>query len=306
MHPSNAAPGTLATLPPANPAEAFYKTSRVAMMLGAVLRTTQALAPALAVSLARRVFCTPLPPRWLTRRAPVPRHWERERWDFERASLTVYRSRLARAEAPVVLLAHGWGGNAMQWEPMSRALLEAGFDPVLIDFPAHGASQGSNSTLPQFARAIEYAAARLGAHGAALHGLVAHSLGASAAAQAVARGVGAQRLVLVAPMSSPRDYTRLFARVFGLSESTRAAMQAALEAQEAIVMPQFEPAQVGPRIAAPTLVVHDHDDTVNPHADGVAFARAVPGARLFSTHGLGHRKPLRDPGVAQQVLAFLR
>lgn len=300
----------------ANPAEAFYSASPVAGAIGALLRAAQALAPALAVGLARRVFCTPLPPKWAARRVPVPAQWSVERWPFERATLTVYRSRQARIGSPLVLLAHGWGGHAMQWEPLARALLAAGFDPVLLDFPAHGRSGGHTSTLPQFTRAIEYAAARLGAddradgatgHGAngGVHALVAHSLGANAAAQAVARGVRVRRLLLLAPVASPRGYTRLFARVFGLSETTRAAMQAALEAREAIVMPQFEPCQAGPRIQVPTLVLHDLGDQVNPHEDGAAFAQAVPGARLVSTQGLGHRKLLRDPGVAEEIRRFL-
>eukprot|EP01035_Chromulina_nebulosa_P029732 gene29732-39431_t len=52
-------------------------------------------------------------------------------------------------------------------------------------------------------------------------------------------------------------YARLAARVFGLSERTRAAMQRRIEAREGILMRQFEPPAVGPRIALPTLVVHD-------------------------------------------------
>ena len=54
--------------------------------------------------------------------------------------------------------------------------------------------------------------------------------------------------MLLAPPASPHEYTRLFAQVFGLTERTRAAMQRRIEAREGILMRQFEPPAVGPRI----------------------------------------------------------
>ena len=134
--------------------------------------------------------------------------------------------------------------------------------------------------------------------------MVAHSLGANAAAYAAARGLPAERLVLIAPPASPREYTRFFAHVFGLSEATRAAMQKRIEEREGVLMPQFEPDAVGPRIRVPTLVVHDKGDTINRFADGQAFAHAIRGARFVATEGLGHRKLLKDAQVLGQVAIF--
>jgi pimeloyl-ACP methyl ester carboxylesterase len=111
--------------------------------------------------------------------------------------------------------------------------------------------------------------------------------------------------VLLAPPASPYEYTRLFARLFGLSERTRGAMQQRIEAREAILMPQFEPPAVGPRIGVPTLVLHDRGDRINAHADGQAYARAIAGAQLISTEGLGHMKLLQDAAVLAEVTRFV-
>ena len=118
--------------------------------------------------------------------------------------------------------------------------------------------------------------------------------------------MAAARLVLLAPPASARDYTRFFAQVFGLSEATRARMQALIEAREGVLMANFEPQAVGGRIHVPTLVVHDRGDRVNPFAHGEAFVRAIAGARLFATDGLGHRKLLGDERVLREVARFLR
>jgi pimeloyl-ACP methyl ester carboxylesterase len=205
----------------------------------------------------------------------------------------------------VVLLAHGWGGHAGQMVPLAQAIAARGFRPVLVEMPAHGASRGSTSTLPQFARTLEYVAARLMQQGFQLHALVAHSLGATAAAFVAARGLPVRRLVLVAPAASPPEYTRLFAQVFGLSEPTRAAMQRRIEAREGLLMPQFEPAALGANVRVPVLVVHDRADSINHVADGEAYVRAIPGAQLLATEALGHRRILKDARTVDAVAAFV-
>ncbi|HWP12353.1 MAG TPA: alpha/beta hydrolase [Ramlibacter sp.] len=282
---------------------AFYQASPGIRLFRLALGTSQRLWPSLAVRAAYRLFGTPLPPKWLNRRAPWDASWRIERWPFEQASVTVY-SRPVAPHGPVVLLVHGWGGHARQMLPLAEALAQQGLRPVLLEMPAHGRSAGAVSNLPQFARAIEYVAARLLQEGYTLRAVVAHSLAANATAFAASRGLAAERLVLLAPPASPREYTRLFAHVFGLTEATRAAMQKRIEAREGVLMPQFEPGAVGPRIRMPTLVVHDRDDSINRFADGQAYAHSIRGAQLVATRGLGHRKLLKDAEVLGKVAIF--
>ena len=131
------------------------------------------------------------------------------------------------------------------------------------------------------------------------------AMGATAAAYVAARGLPVQRMVLVAPAASPPEYTRLFAQVFGLSESTRAAMQRRIEAREGALMPQFEPAAVGARGRVPPRVGPPPGDRHNPSTDGPAYAHAIREARLSATQGLGHRKILKDAQVIGEVAIFV-
>ena len=287
----------------AQAATAFYAASPFLRLFRMALSAFDRLWPAAGVRAAQRLFVTPLPPKWRSRGRPWDTRYRVESWPFEQASLTLY-SLAAAPHAPTVLLVHGWGGDARQLLPIAEALAQHGLRPVLVDMPGHGRSAGSASTLPQFARAIDYVCARLVHEGHSIRAVVAHSLGANAAAYAAGRGLPAERLVLLAPPASPREYTRLFATVFGLSELTRAAMQKRIESREGVLMQQFEPAAVGPRIRMPVLVVHDRGDSINAFADGMAFAHAVRGAQLVATEGLGHRKILKDAQVIGQVAIF--
>jgi pimeloyl-ACP methyl ester carboxylesterase len=284
---------------------AYYQNAPALGALRWVMGTTERLAPALAVRAAYRLFGTPLPLRRPGRPEDWSAHWQVERWPFENAEITLYHLDTP-TPGPTALLLHGWGGHARQMRALAETLAGQGLAPVLVEMPAHGRSRGRMSNLPQFSRALEYVAERLRAEGASLGAVVAHSLAANAAAHAVGRGLPTQRLVLLAPPASPHEFTRLFAQVFGLSERTRAALQQRIEAREGILMRQFEPAAVGPRVRVPTLVVHDRGDSVNRFADGEAYRDAIAGARLVATEGLGHRKMLQAPEVLQAVAAFAR
>ncbi|RIX73520.1 alpha/beta fold hydrolase [Acidovorax cavernicola] len=294
---------TSTTAPPG-----YYSASPLMRAMRFGLGASQRVWPALGVRAAYRVFGTPLPPKWLYRGQHPGADWRREAWSFEDANLGIYHlaAQDSGAEsAPVVLLVHGWGGHAGQMLPLAQAVAAQGLRPVLLEMPAHGRSAGTASNLPQFARAIDYVTARLGADGHVLRAAIAHSLGANALAYAAGRGLPTERLVLLAPPASPREYTRYFAQVFGLSERTRAGMQRLIEAREGILMQQLEPAAVGPRIAQPTLIVHDRDDRVNRFADAEAFRDAIAGARLFPTQGWGHRRILKEAAVLDQVARFV-
>nr|WP_315429102.1 alpha/beta fold hydrolase [uncultured Albidiferax sp.] len=295
---------TDASLPAASTTATYYDAHAMTRFLRWGLRALQQVSPALALRSAYRLFGTPLPLKWRGRQHAWGSAWQTERWGFEQASLTVY-SLPAADHVPSVLLLHGWGGHAAQMLPLAQALAAQGMRPVLVEMPAHGRSDGQTSNLAQFSRAIDYVSARLLQDRQPLRAVVAHSLAANAAAFVLARGLPAAKLVLLAPPASPRQYTHQFAQVFGLREALRAALQQRLEAREGVVMTQFEPAAVGPRIRAQTLVVHDRGDRVNRFADGLAYSQAIPRARLVETQGLGHRRMLQDPGVLAEVAAFV-
>lgn len=292
----------------------FYERSMGVKLFRATLSGTERVAPRLAVRLAQRLFLTPLPPKWLQRRHAWNPSWTIERWPFENATLTIYRRMSAQAcsfdsafetDKQHVLLIHGWGGSAAQMQPIASAIADRGMVPVIVEAPGHGRSGGTQSSLPQFARALEYVATQLAINGVSIQGVVAHSLGASSAAFAIARGLPAERLVLVAPPDRPRDFTHMFARVFGLSERTRARMQRRIEAQEAAHMDSYASQRLAPLLRIPTLIVHDEDDAVNPFASAQRWVERSANASLHATQGLGHRKLLREKAAVEMMVSFI-
>ncbi len=203
--------------------------------------------------------------------------------------------------APAVLLAHGWGGNAAQLRAFAFPLLAAGYRVIGFDQPAHGLSEGRLTGLPDFADVLTEVA---GHHGRP-EAVVAHSVGAAAAAFAMSRGLPFRRAVLLSPPSDIIGYSRRFARWHWIPEPVRSAMQAAIEERYGVRWEDLEIGRVAPRLSASALVIHDREDRIVPFRQGVRVARAWRGARLLATQGLGHGRILRDPQVARAVADFI-
>ena len=285
----------------ATPTARSFTANRLFPMLRAGLRTAETFSPTPAAArVAARVFCTPVPTKLATRHFRPPAGVRVESMPFENASLTLYRWP-APADAPLVLLTHGWGGWGLQMAPLAAALAERGLAPVTVDQPGHGRSGAWHSTLAQFARALGYLGDRLGP----LRGVVGHSMGGSSATVALARGLAAERLVTIASPTDLVQVTRDYAAAFGLRETTRQAMVRYLEAREAVVFEQMSAHRTAPRLALPTLVVHDRADTAVPLVEGLKLQALLPQAELMLTDGLGRRRVLKEPAVAQRVAGFL-
>lgn len=292
------------TLPP-NPASLFYAAGGSQRLLRGALDLLQRLSPRLAAGLAYQLFITPVPTKQAARRRPVPPEWQPLRWLFEDRRLVAWQRRDAAAPGtvrPRVLLIHGWAGDAQQMRPLGEALWRAGLDPLLLDLPAHGRSSGRQSHLPEFVRALRAA----GQHFGPLRGVVAHSLGALAASQALAGGLAAERLVLLAVSAPPRQVLGWFGGSFGLGRAVQALMRQQLESlSDGQGLEIFEPTWLGARLKLPTLLLHDSKDRAAPLAAAQALAAALPQARLQVSCGLGHRRLLADGATLAAVCTHL-
>lgn len=265
-------------------------------LTGLGLAATGRVSPALAGRLGARLFLTPP-------RHPAPAREEAALGAGEPMAFSAAGVRLAAwrfGTGPAVLLVHGWGGRAGQLAPLVPALRAAGLSAVLLDGPGHGRSGGRLASIVHFADAISEVAPRVGAVAA-----VGHSLGGAGLARALAQGLALDAAVLLGPTRSPTLWLERFGDALALSPAVRGAVHADLEARLGVAVEAVDAVREAPGQKVPVLVVHDRDDREVPWAEGAAIAGAWPGARLHTTRGLGHRRILRDPAVAEEVAGFL-
>lgn len=259
------------------------------------------LFPDFAGAVAERIFLTP----------PRPRDAAASALDLIDARSSALQCkgrhvsmwRWGERDAPAVVLAHGWGGYAAQMRGFVFPLLRSGFSVIAYDQPAHGLSEGRLTGLPDFADAL----AEVAGHHGMVRAVIGHSLGATAAALALAwHKIELRKIVLVSPPSDMEGYSRRFARWHWIPEAARRAMQAAIEERYGRRWEDLELARVASRLTAAALVIHDREDRVVPWQHGAALAREWPGAELIITEGLGHRRILEDEVVTQAAADFVK
>ncbi|TYZ14386.1 alpha/beta fold hydrolase [Hymenobacter lutimineralis] len=206
-----------------------------------------------------------------------------------------------------VLLVHGWEHRASFWGAMAAGLVAAGYRVVALDGPAHGASSGSRTTLPAFARAIQAVADSLGE----VYAVVAHSFGAAATVGVPvqfnqATGGQLPRLVLLAAPGSTTAVAQRFAAFLHLPNAVVARMGRYIQEQQGRDAESFSLMQVGCHFpAGRALLFHDHADESIPFAEAEEIAANWPGLMFRPTTDLGHNRIMRDDAVIGEVVVFL-
>ena len=274
----------------------------------AALQTAYVVSEDLGTSFAERLFTTP-------RRHARP--------DRERAVLVSARERtidvtlraprwhgasirLAAWQwgvGPTVLLVHGWEGRGSQLGAFVEPLVAAGMSVVAFDAPGHGDSPDHRLYLTDLADCVADVAAAVGP----VHAIIAHSFGAAATLLARSRdGVTAPHTVMLAPNVLIDDAIRRFARLVGLDDDDRKALEARLGEQTGFAPDALAIERLVGKPTGDLLVVHDRDDREVPFVHGERIAAVWPGAELVATVDLGHRRILRDRDVIAKVVATLR
>jgi len=256
------------------------------------------LAPAATIRRAGALFCTPLPGS--RRVVEVPPN--ASEGDLEVAGQRIHTYAWGDPHRqPYVLFAHGWSDQGARFAPWVARLRAEGYAVVAFDQAAHGRSSGERTTLPGFTETLLAVGRRFGPAAA----VVGHSLGGAATAVALAQGLQAQRVVLIAPAADPVAAAQRFARLIALPERLCRRMIAGFEARIGLPFAHFQAHFNAPRIAQPALVVHDLEDREVPWSEGERYARFLRRARLLTTRGLGHNRIADDAGVIAAVLRFL-
>lgn len=226
---------------------------------------------------------------------------EETQLDIDGTNIHVYAWGDPHAQ-PYVLFAHGWSSHGTRIAPWVTPLRQAGYAVVAFDQAGHGKSGGTHTTLPDFTCHLMAVARHFGPAAA----VIGHSLGGAAAALALARGLIAERAVLIAPAADPLAAVERFSRFVWLAGYLGRRMFARFEQAMRFDVSELQAHNNAPLIGRPALIVHDVEDHDVPWSEGERYARFWPDSRLLSTQGLGHNRIADDQGVIVAALRFLR
>ncbi|OIQ44474.1 MAG: hypothetical protein BM558_07740 [Roseobacter sp. MedPE-SW] len=205
------------------------------------------------------------------------------------------------APLPTVLLVHGFGSRAGQMGGFAAPLVAAGYRVVAFDAPAHGAAAGSRSSLPEMLEVTQEIAAGLGP----LAGVVAHSNGAAAVIAALAGGMRAERVALLAPMPDLESFISRLAGTLGFSDGVAKQAQKRVEARYGLPFSDLKAQNLIGSLSQPVLILQDSKDRTVPLVEVEELADNWPTADLQISTGLGHNRLLRDAASIDRVVAHM-
>lgn len=204
--------------------------------------------------------------------------------------------------APLVGLLHGWEGHGAQLGAFAAPLVAAGFRVLAFDAPGHGESPGDECSAPLIGRLLLEVAQTQGRW----HSLIAHSMGAAAAAMAATHGAGPKGLVFLAPpLSQEERIARMCVRL-GLSVEVAADFRDAVARRTGLSLAESDMEHVARLAPCPLLAFHDPDDPEASYEATAGFVAAWRGARLVPCPGRGHVRILSTPEVVRQGVEFVR
>lgn len=259
----------------------------------ASLRFGAPLLGPLAAPLARRLYF--LPPPTSQTEAAIGQEFR-----FSASGENIHG--WSRGVGPAILLVHGWGGSASQFNALGTELVDAGYRVVALDMPGHGRSTGSVTSFMHFAGTIEQAHRLVGP----FEGIVAHSLGAAGVQVALSRHLRIPRAVFLAPFAHIDTFVERFAEACRLDHATTEGMIKDGERWLGVSFEEIAPLRLARELTTPLLILHSDNDRMTGIEESRQLAAAWTGAQHISLTGLGHNRLLREPDVHERVVRFLQ
>lgn len=201
---------------------------------------------------------------------------------------------------PTVLLVHGWAGRAGQFRSFVPALMNAGYQVIAFDGPAHGKSEGKQTDVIEFAKLIK----QLGE----LTAIIAHSFGGVAALYAVAIGVDVKKVINISSPSVGAGVIHNFRRAVGASEAAGRTFEKYILKKWGRPFEEFSSVYSVQHLKSPIdlLMIQDEGDPEVPASSAAEMKKAYPATVVHFTQGLGHTRILKDESIISMCVAFLK
>jgi pimeloyl-ACP methyl ester carboxylesterase len=254
--------------------------------------------PSLSKLIVKRAFFTPT----IHKITPPEKHY----LDKARGFDLILHNKLVKCwkwgEGPAILLAHGWNGRGVQLHPFIEPLIEKGYSVITYDAPGHGESQGKTSSYFEFTDTIRTLLTQNNNYG--IQGIIAHSLGASATVNSIAKEGCPIQAVLIAPALRLKEILHGFFDDVGIPEPIYQELIGEYENEFGYNMHEDNPGNLLKQITSEILIVHDRDDRTIPYVDSEEISDRFQNINLYTTGGLGHKRILTDAAVVDFITNY--
>ncbi|MEP3245234.1 MAG: alpha/beta fold hydrolase [Sneathiella sp.] len=204
---------------------------------------------------------------------------------------------------PLVILVHGWGGQASQMAPLASEITRQGFRCVIFDVSGHGNAPENKTQWDYFIRDITDVTRSLNEK---VYAYIGHSAGGMTmmAARKLGR-IEAEKYMCICAPSYPFPPIRAVQQKLNPRKSLLDLYKTVIGGQFEIPWSELESSGYYSDPRATLSLVYDEKDRFVPHTEGDKIHALCPGSSLFKTKDYGHTRILNAPELRKQALEFL-
>lgn len=220
------------------------------------------------------------------------------------AVMTYYWQNPGNAQAPLIMLVHGWTGRGSQMGAFAAPLLNAGFSVLAFDNHAHAKTAGKTSDIFIHSEVQQ----KLGEIFGPVYGIVAHSFGGMVTPYSLSQGMEVKKVVCISPPARFYYLMERFSQSLHLPEKVQRNMIKRFKQEYGDnFIEQVSTTCTSQQLGhIPALIIHDEEDIDVPISEGELLHQAWPNSRFIRTKGLGHRRILYDAQVIENTVNFLK
>lgn len=270
----------------------------------AKIRTIGMVSPEKAAAEAFDLFCTPFKNKKTPKIPPVFTQSLLVSVEVNGITVRGFHWPSESANAPKVLIVHGFSSYAYKFDQYVVGLRKEGFEVLAFDAPAHGISDGKRINALIYRDTILAIEAGFGP----LDGIIAHSLGGLAASLAVEKMSNTQhrKLVLIAPATETRRAIDNFFDLIPAKPAVIDAFEQLIQQLAGQPISYFSVPRVVKTLNARILWVHDQTDTICTFKDvAPLLEQPIPSTEFFITKGLGHNQVYKEASTRDHILSFM-
>lgn len=206
-------------------------------------------------------------------------------------------------EGPIIWIMHGWAGRATQLSSFISPLVKAGYKVIGIDAPAHGDSEGSESSVLLYELSLQALYEKYGK----AYAYIGHSLGGGIGLFAMKNGIPFDKYVSIsAPSIADLILHEAFDKI-GAGQKSIDAMCTLVQERIGAPFNEFTAAYwatFAPKI--PYLIIHDINDKEASIEHFNTLSKTLPDPQTHKTENLGHVRILRDEQIVKKVVSFIK
>jgi pimeloyl-ACP methyl ester carboxylesterase len=202
-----------------------------------------------------------------------------------------------------ILLIHGFESSVVNFIDYVQSLIEKDFEVVAFNAKAHGNSEGTTVTIPEYLKQLEQIELTYGP----FHGFMGHSFGGLALAHLLEKikDNPHRKAVFIAPATETTTAIDGFFRLLHLNEGIKEAFYQLILEKGGVEASYYSIRRAATNIQARVLWLHDENDRITPLDDAKKVMEdGHPNFSFMITQGLGHKKIYRDVNVQKRILSF--